>query len=83
MYICNCHGVRESEISQTIQSGATTLKALRQALGVGTCCGKCVTDVRDQLHREAGTRHGGCKGCGKCSRSDARQSFAEPALAVC
>lgn len=67
MYVCNCQGIRETEISQTIRSGATTLRALRQALGVGSGCGKCVCEVRDQLHRELSVH--GCTGCGECKRA--------------
>lgn len=66
MYICNCHGVREQEIASSIDAGHTTLRALRETLGVGTCCGKCVCDVRQQLHatlaEKGGAHRHGCPG---------------------
>ena len=64
MYVCNCNGVRERELTQGIQAGLHTVKALREALGVGTCCGKCVCDVRKHLqaHQSSGRCHGGCHG---------------------
>ena len=85
MYVCNCHGIREAEISQSIRTGATTLRALREVLGVGTCCGKCVCDVRSQLKREL-VHDGECTGCGRCkgaSVSEARKFDVGEPMAVC
>jgi len=64
MYVCVCHAVTSRELSSTIAQGATTFQALRETLGVGTCCGKCSKDVRSQL-REA---CGGANGCA-CARA--------------
>ncbi|MBI2309202.1 MAG: (2Fe-2S)-binding protein [Rhodocyclales bacterium] len=59
MYVCVCQGVTTRQISATIAKGATTFKALRDELGVGTCCGKCCRDVHSQLNRECSDA-GGC-----------------------
>lgn len=59
MYVCVCHAVTDKQISATIAQGATTLRALRSELGVGSCCGKCARDVRSQLQQECAGR-GGC-----------------------
>ncbi len=58
MYVCVCQAVTDKQISATIAQGATTLQALRNELGVGTCCGKCARDVRSQLRQECGGRSG-------------------------
>ncbi|WP_136418864.1 (2Fe-2S)-binding protein [Herbaspirillum sp. ST 5-3] len=41
MIICVCNNVSESKIRQAVDSGITTMPALRAELGVGNCCGKC------------------------------------------
>lgn len=43
MYVCVCHAVTERQIHQAVKAGATTLKHLKDDLGVGAECGKCVT----------------------------------------
>lgn len=58
MYVCVCNAVTNRQISATIADGANTFKALREKLGVGTCCGKCSKDVRSQLKQECGGRDG-------------------------
>jgi len=63
MYVCVCHAVTNRDISATIAQGATTFKALREQLGVATCCGKCSQDVRSQLRDVCG----GANGCA-CAR---------------
>lgn len=70
MYVCNCQGVRSAEISSTVRAGATTMRALRDSLGVGTGCGKCVCEVRRQLEVELAA--GECTNCGNCKRESRR-----------
>jgi bacterioferritin-associated ferredoxin len=64
MYVCVCHAVTDRQISASVAMGATSLKDLREELGVGSCCGKCARDVREQLRSELGS----CQGCGGCGR---------------
>lgn len=63
MYVCNCNGIREQDLTQGIQAGLNTIKALRETLGVGTCCGKCVCDVRKHLQDAQAHGHGCRGGC--------------------
>lgn len=65
MYVCVCQAVTTRQISASIAQGANTFKALRQVLGIATCCGKCSKDVRSQL-REA------CGGNGACACANRR-----------
>ncbi len=65
MYVCVCNAVTNRQIAATIAQGATTFKALRDELGIATCCGKCSKDVRSQLRQECSTREGcACAGRG-------------------
>ncbi|MBK8522719.1 MAG: (2Fe-2S)-binding protein [Betaproteobacteria bacterium] len=65
MYVCVCQAVTNRQISATIAQGATTFKALRDELGVATCCGKCSKDVRAQLRQEcSGHKSCACAGQG-------------------
>ena len=41
MYICVCNAVTDTEIRHCANEGARTLNALREQLGVASCCGKC------------------------------------------
>lgn len=68
MYVCICHAVTDRQISASIAVGANSLKALRDELGVGDCCGKCAKEVRQQLRSELG-EGSGCGGCGACRHS--------------
>jgi len=52
MYVCVCNAVTTRQISASIAEGADSFRALRDQLGVGTCCGKCSQDVRSQLRQE-------------------------------
>lgn len=64
MYVCVCHAVTDRQISASVAMGATSLADLRDELGVGTCCGKCAREVRQQLRDELSN----CSGCGNCGR---------------
>ena len=82
MYVCNCHGVRESDLSSSIRNGATSVRELRRLLGVGSGCGKCVCDVRAQLKAELSDHE--CTGCGRCGKAEAgrRHSSGAPVTAL-
>ncbi len=55
MIVCVCHNVSERKIRQAADQGLTTMPALRDKLGVGSCCGKChscaKTVLRDHLEQ--------------------------------
>ncbi len=41
MYVCLCNAITEQEIRQAAAAGATEMQALKDGLGVATCCGTC------------------------------------------
>lgn len=47
MYVCLCKGITDSQIRDAIDNGAESLRAVRDELGVMTCCGKCASDTRN------------------------------------
>jgi len=42
MYVCVCNAVTERAVHAAIEAGATTVKHLKDELGVGAECGRCV-----------------------------------------
>lgn len=42
MYVCVCNAVTERQIHHAVEDGAKTVKHLKERLGVGSECGKCV-----------------------------------------
>ena len=49
MYLCICKAVSEKRFAKAVAEGATTLKDLREATGLGTGCGKCVPQAYQLL----------------------------------
>ncbi|MHB1077156.1 bacterioferritin-associated ferredoxin [Thiobacillus sp.] len=53
MYVCLCNSVTDTHIHQLVRTeGVTTMRELREHLGVATQCGKCAKCAKDVL-REA------------------------------
>ncbi|MBT9589439.1 MAG: bacterioferritin-associated ferredoxin [Thiobacillus sp.] len=53
MYVCLCNNVTDTHIHQLVRTeGVTTMRELREHLGVATQCGKCAKCAKDVL-REA------------------------------
>lgn len=46
MYVCVCRAVSDSKIRHAVEQGACTVRALKDQLGVGGVCGRCVPEVR-------------------------------------
>jgi bacterioferritin-associated ferredoxin len=46
VYVCVCHAITESEVTASVEAGATTVQALGERTGAGTSCGMC----HDHLH---------------------------------
>ena len=57
MYVCICKAVSEKRIGRAVAEGATTLKDLREATGLGTNCGKCVPQAYQLLRDTLDRRH--------------------------
>ena len=53
MYVCVCNEVTDREVRKAVRRGAESLDALRNELGVASCCGRCVdcavTVLNDEL----------------------------------
>jgi bacterioferritin-associated ferredoxin len=43
MYICVCNAVTERQVIHAVENGVSTVKQLKETLGVGSDCGKCVS----------------------------------------
>ena len=49
MYVCICKGITDSKLRETIADGASTLREVRNRLGVASQCGKCASVTRQIL----------------------------------
>ena len=45
MYVCICQGITDRQILDAIERGHDSSAALANALGAGTCCGRCQETV--------------------------------------
>ena len=50
MIVCVCNNISDREIRQAVDLGLNSMADLRKELGVGTCCGKCVSCAREVMH---------------------------------
>lgn len=49
MYVCLCNAVTDGQIRQAVEEGVTSMRLLRQELGVAACCGRCAQHAKDLL----------------------------------
>jgi bacterioferritin-associated ferredoxin len=49
MIVCICNNVSDRDIRKAVAAGMSTMRELRQNLGVATCCGKCDSCARQVL----------------------------------
>jgi len=50
MYVCLCHNVTDTDIRQLVRTeGVSSMRELREHLGVATQCGKCAKCAKDVL----------------------------------
>jgi bacterioferritin-associated ferredoxin len=47
--------ISDREIRQAVELGITSMAELHEQLGVGTCCGKCVSYAREVLGEHLNT----------------------------
>lgn len=57
MYVCVCHAVTDRDIQRAVRNGASSIRHLRDQLGVATQCGACACHAKSCL-REAMTDAG-------------------------
>ena len=53
MFVCVCNPVSDKAIVQAARDGACCMRDLRERLGVGARCGKCVPMAKALLHQNA------------------------------
>tara|TARA_R110002124_G_scaffold101997_3_gene249859 strand:- start:6492 stop:6695 length:204 start_codon:yes stop_codon:yes gene_type:complete len=49
MYVCLCKGITDTQIRAAITDGASSLREVRNTLGVASQCGKCGIQTREIL----------------------------------
>ena len=49
MYVCICKGITDTQIRAAVQDGASSLRDVRNSLGVASQCGKCGILTREIL----------------------------------
>tara|TARA_R110002111_G_scaffold82506_1_gene129974 strand:- start:528 stop:731 length:204 start_codon:yes stop_codon:yes gene_type:complete len=49
MYVCLCKGITDTQIRAAITNGASSLREVRNTLGVASQCGKCGIQTREIL----------------------------------
>ncbi|MCB1695021.1 MAG: bacterioferritin-associated ferredoxin [Pseudomonadales bacterium] len=54
MYVCLCKGITDTQIRAAIDAGASSLRDLRNTLGVASQCGKCGVLTRDIVRDSLG-----------------------------
>jgi bacterioferritin-associated ferredoxin len=53
LYICNCNGIRERDVLQAIENGATRPAHVFRHAGCKAECAKCVCDMRTMIDQQA------------------------------
>ena len=51
MYVCICKGITDTQIRAAGHDGASSLRDVRNSLGVASQCGKCGILTRDILRQ--------------------------------
>jgi len=56
MIVCVCNNISDREIRQAVELGLGSMSELYKELGVGTCCGKCVSYAREVMNEHLESR---------------------------
>jgi bacterioferritin-associated ferredoxin len=51
MYVCICKGITDHQIRSAVNSGASSLRQVRNALGVASQCGKCACLAKNVINK--------------------------------
>ena len=57
MYVCLCKGITDSQLRAAVAEGNTEFMDLKQQLGVGAQCGKCIPVALAILAEENAKAH--------------------------
>ena len=49
MYVCNCNGVRETEVKTAILLGKQSWEEVLSHYGYEPCCGKCEAEIEQMI----------------------------------
>ncbi|HEV7362199.1 MAG TPA: (2Fe-2S)-binding protein [Mycobacterium sp.] len=49
MFVCLCNGVTSQTVSEVVEAGASSTKAVARACGAGADCGRCRRTVQAML----------------------------------
>jgi bacterioferritin-associated ferredoxin len=60
MYVCICSAVTDRQIRDSAEDGASSLRDLRQRLGVASQCGRCARCAHEILREVTGQASAGC-----------------------
>lgn len=55
MYVCVCRAVTDRQIRHAVESGARSMRDLREQLGVCSSCGKCGPCAKNLIDELAST----------------------------
>jgi bacterioferritin-associated ferredoxin len=47
MYVCICKGITDTQIRAAVEDGASSMRDVRNTLGVASECGKCEIMTRE------------------------------------
>ena len=57
MYVCNCKGLRESQVREAVGNGATMVARVFKACGTQPQCARCATRIAQVIRSERATLH--------------------------
>lgn len=57
MYVCICRAVSDKAVKREIDDGACTVRALKDRLGLGSVCGRCVPEARAMIEQATASQH--------------------------
>ncbi len=71
MFVCLCHNVTDGDIRRTMrEKGLSTLREVREELGVASQCGRCARCARqviaEELAFQRSAEHGASAGSRAC-----------------
>lgn len=49
MLVCVCKGISDKQIDASLAEGATSFRAIKSELGLGSCCGQCIPFAKDMV----------------------------------
>lgn len=55
MIVCSCHAINDAALETLIDSGAQNMRAIGDACGAGTDCGRCCRDIARLLQQKRPT----------------------------